>query len=104
MGRKSPYLEEFWKVAVAVYRAAGGERMFAVVAGDLGVTAELLGTWVCKGESLAVPGDCDVGGGAAEELVRLRAGNVRLLKVEREWQLECGLLRGAAVCFAREVK
>ncbi len=48
MGRKSPYLEEFRKDAVAFYRAAGGKRTYAAVAVDLGITAESLRTWVRK--------------------------------------------------------
>ncbi|MDQ1005622.1 hypothetical protein QFZ82_000127 [Streptomyces sp. V4I23] len=41
---------------------------------------------------------------AAEELARLRAENVRLLKAEQEWRLEREILRRAAAYFAQEVK
>jgi transposase len=40
----------------------------------------------------------------AEELARLRAENTRLLKTEKEWQLERRILRRAAAYFAREVR
>lgn len=39
-----------------------------------------------------------------EELTRLRAENARLLRAEKEWQLEREILRRAAAYFAREVK
>ncbi|MEU5306974.1 hypothetical protein ACH4YO_41275 [Streptomyces noursei] len=41
---------------------------------------------------------------ATAELARLRAENARLLKAEKEWQLEREILRRAAAYFAREVK
>lgn len=104
MGRKSPYPEEFRKDAVALYRAAAGTRTYAAVAADLGVTAESLRTWVRKDESQAVPARRDAGVGEAEELARLRVENARLLKAEKEWQLEREILRRAAAHFAREVK
>ncbi|POG44891.1 transposase [Streptomyces sp. ZL-24] len=102
VGRRSPYPEEFRKDAVALYRAAG-KRTYAVVAADLGITAESLRTWVRKDEAQAVPGRSDTGG-EAEELARLRAENARLLKAEKEWHLEREILRRAAAYFAREVK
>jgi transposase len=37
-------------------------------------------------------------------LARLRAGNARLLKAEKEWQLEREILRRAAQYFAKEMK
>lgn len=104
MGRKSPYPEEFRKDAVALYRAAGGKRTYAAVAADLGITAESLRTWVRKEESQAAREHRDGGASAAEELARLRAENARLLKAEKEWQLEREMLRRAAAYFAREVK
>jgi transposase len=104
VGRKSPYPEEFRKDAVALYRAAAGRRTYAAVAADLGVTAESLRTWVRKDEAQAAPEHSGAGGGAVEELVRLRAENARLLKAERKWQLEREILRRAAAYFAREVK
>ncbi|ARZ72566.1 transposase [Streptomyces albireticuli] len=104
MGRKSPYPEEFRKDAVALYRAAAGKRTYAAVAADLGITAESLRTWVRKDEARAEPEGRDVGVSAVEELARLRAENARLLKAEKEWQLEREILRRAAAYFAREVK
>jgi transposase len=104
VGRKSPYPEEFRKDAVALYRAAAGKRTYAAVAADLGITAESLRTWVRKDDSQAVPGRRDADGSEAEELARLRAENPRLLKAEKEWQLEREILRRAAAYFAREVK
>lgn len=101
MGRKSPYPEEFRKDAVALYRAADGKRTYAAVAADLGITAESLRTWVRKDETQAAP---EGRVSAAEELARLRAENARLLKAEKEWQLEREILRRAAAYFAREVK
>jgi transposase len=59
---------------------------------------------VRKDESQAVPEHRDAGMGEAEELARLRAQNARLLKAEKEWQLEREILRRAAASFAREVK
>ncbi|OIK07789.1 transposase [Streptomyces monashensis] len=104
MGRKSPCPEEFRKDAVALYRAADGKRTYAAVATDLGITAASLRTWVRKDDSQAVPGGPDEGGSEAEEPARLRAENARLLKAEKEWQLEREILRRAAACFTREVK
>ncbi|MFF3343157.1 hypothetical protein [Streptomyces flavidovirens] len=42
--------------------------------------------------------------GAESELARLRAENARLLKNEKDWQLEREILRRAAAYFAREMK
>ncbi len=42
----SLYPEEFRKDAVALYRGAAGNRTYAAVAADLGITAESLRTWV----------------------------------------------------------
>lgn len=102
MGRKSPYPEEVRKDAVALYRVAAGQRTYAAVAADLGITAESLRTWVRKDE--VVPEGRDGSVSAAEELARLRAENARLLKAEQEWRLEREILRRAAAYFAREVK
>lgn len=103
---KSPYPEEFRKDAVALYRAAGGKRTYAALAAELGITGETLRTWVRK--DTAQHTSEHHGGGAgqspAEELARLRAENARLLKAEKEWQLEREILRRAAAYFAREVK
>jgi transposase len=97
VGRQSRYPEEFRRDAVALYCAA--------VAAELGITGETLRTWVRKDTGRSAP---EPGGGSsqspAEELARLRAENKRLLKAEREWQLERQILRRAAACFAREVK
>ncbi|MFD3782175.1 hypothetical protein [Streptomyces sp. NPDC058612] len=43
-------------------------------------------------------------GDAEAELARLRADNARLLKAEKEWQLEREILRRAAAYFAKEMK
>lgn len=104
MGRKSPYPEQFRKDAVALYRAAAGKRTYAVVAADLGITAESLRTWVRKDEAQAAPVGRDGSVSAVEELPRLRAENARLLKAEKDWHLEREILRRAAAYFAREVK
>lgn len=101
MGRKSPYPEEFRRDAVALYRASGGKRTYAAVAADLGITGETLRTWVRK--DTGRPSPEPPGGSAsspAEEPARLRAENQRLLKAEREWQLERELLRRSAAYFA----
>ncbi|MEU1056961.1 transposase [Streptomyces sp. NPDC005876] len=103
VGRRSPYPEEFRKDAVGLCRAAAGKRTYAAVTAGLGITAESLRTWVREDEIQAVPG-CRDTGGEAEEPARLRAENVRLLKAEKEWRLERGILRRAATCFAREVR
>jgi hypothetical protein len=42
--------------------------------------------------------------GVEAELVRLRAETARLLKAEKEWQLEREILRRAAQYFAKEMK
>ncbi|MDH6289741.1 transposase [Rhodococcus opacus] len=48
MGRQSLYTEEFRKDAIALYRAADGQRTYAAVAADLGISGETLRTWVRK--------------------------------------------------------
>lgn len=97
--------QAFRKDAIALYRAAGGERTYAAVAANLGITAESLRTWVRKeNESQALPERREAGGSPAEELARLRVENARLLKAEKERQLEREILRRAAASFAREVK
>ncbi|MCF3134188.1 transposase [Streptomyces olivochromogenes] len=101
MGRQSPYPEEFRKDAAALYRASGGKRTHVAVAADLGITGETLRTWVRKDtvRSAPEPPDSTVQS-PAEELARLRAENQRLLKTEKEWQLERAILRRAAAYFA----
>ncbi|MEJ8670477.1 MULTISPECIES: hypothetical protein [unclassified Streptomyces] len=42
--------------------------------------------------------------GVQSEVARLRAENARLVKAEKEWQLEREILRRAAQCFAYEMK
>ncbi|MFD3842773.1 hypothetical protein ACFWWC_42100, partial [Streptomyces sp. NPDC058642] len=61
-------------------------------------------TWLRKDQAQAAPEDRDGSVSAAEELARLRAENVRLLKVQQRWQLEREIQRRAAGSFAREVK
>ncbi|MEK2478657.1 transposase [Streptomyces noursei] len=104
MGRKSPYPEEFRKDAGALYRAAAGRRTYAAVAADLGITAESLRTWGRKEEDPATPKGRDVGASAVEELARLRVENSRLLKAEKEGQLEREILRQSAAYGGREMK
>ncbi|WP_406728651.1 transposase [Streptomyces sp. GD-15H] len=106
MGHQSPYPEEFRKDAVALYRASDGKRTYAAVAADLGITGETLWTWVRKDTVQHAPEPRTAVGGQdpAAELARLRAENARLLKAEKEWQLEREILRRAAAYFAREVK
>jgi transposase len=89
-----------------LYRASDGKRTYAAVAADLGITGETLRTWVRKDTAQPAPERRDDGGGVspAEEVARLRAENARLLKAEKEWQLEREILRRAAAYFAREVK
>ncbi|GGI97989.1 transposase [Streptomyces brasiliensis] len=106
MGRQSAYPEEFRKDAVALYRATGGKRTYAAVAAELGITGETLRTRVRKDtdQHTSERPVAGAGQGPAEELARLRAENARLLKAEKEWQLERAILRRAAAYVAREVK
>ncbi|MFI6124565.1 IS3 family transposase [Streptomyces sp. NPDC051064] len=84
MGRKSPYPAEFRNDAVALYRAAGGKRAYAVAA-DVGVTGETLRSWVPQADEQVGRGNCDepVAEGRDEELARLRAENGRLRRAEK---------------------
>ena len=107
MGRQSLYTEEFRKDAVALYRAADGQRTYAAVAADLGISGETLRTWVRKDTAReGHPEARRTAGGETEsdELARLRAENARLRGTEKEWQLEREILRRAAAYFAKEVK
>lgn len=98
------YTPEFRADAVALWRASVGQRTMKDVAADLGITRETLRLWVRAAEG----GQAAAGGlgqpGSQEELARLRAENARLLKAEKECQLEREILRRAAQCFAREMK
>lgn len=75
-----------------------------MVAADLGITAELLWRWVRKDEDQTAHQGRDGGVSAARELARLRAEKTRLLKAEKEWQLEREILRRPPPNFAREMK
>ncbi|KJK58549.1 transposase [Saccharothrix sp. ST-888] len=102
-GRK--YTSEFRADAVALWRASVGRRTMKDVAVDLGITRETLRLWVRAADG---GGQAPAGGSGAEEhqeeLARLRAENARLLKAEKEWQLEREILRRAAQYFAKEMK
>lgn len=102
-GRK--YTPEFRADAVALWRASAGQRTMKDVAADLGITRETLRLWVRAADG---GGQAPAGGsgpeGHQEELARLRAENARLLKAEKEWQLEREILRRAAQYFAKEMK
>lgn len=102
MARPSKYSAEFRSDAIALWRASAGRRTFKDVAADLNVNPETLRTWVRDMDApSAAAGASD---GAEGELARLRAENARLLKNEKEWQLEREILRRAAAYFAREMK
>ncbi|MFF1343712.1 transposase [Streptomyces sp. NPDC058290] len=106
VGRRSPYPAEFRNDAVALYRAAGGRRTYAVAA-DVGVTGETLRSWVRQADEHAgrdhSPPKQSVES-RDEELARLRAENGRLRKAEKEWEVEREILRRAAAYFAKEMK
>jgi transposase len=76
------------------------------VAADLGITRETLRLWVraAEGGGQAAAGGSGQGGSQEAEVARLRAENARLLKAEKEWQLEREILRRAAQYFAKEMK
>ncbi len=99
VARPSKYNPEFRADAVALWRASAGRRTFKSVADDLNINHETLRTWVREAE-----GTLPSGGGGEDELARLRAENARLVKAEKEWQLEREILRRAAAYFAREMK
>lgn len=102
MARPSKYSAEFRSDAIALWRTSAGRRTFKDVAADLNVNPETLRTWVRDADApSAAAGASD---GAEGELARLRAENARLLKNEKEWQLEREILRRAAAYFAREMK
>lgn len=101
------YTPEFRADAVALWRASAGQRTMKDVAADLGITRETLRLWVraaeCGGSQAAAGGSGQAGSQEAE-VARLRAENARLLKAEKEWQLEREILRRAAQYFAKEMK
>ncbi|MFC9431023.1 transposase, partial [Streptomyces sp. NPDC056987] len=86
MARPSKYSPEFRSDAIALWRASAGRRTFKDVAVDLNVNPETLRTWVrdADGSPAVNSASQDMEG----ELARLRAENARLLKNEKEWQLE----------------
>lgn len=102
MARPSKYSAEFRADAIALWRASAGRRTYRDVAADLNVNPEMLRTWVRDADGRPA------GEGAPQdpegELARLRAENARLVKAEKEWQLEREILRRAAAYFAREMK
>ncbi|MBY6306555.1 transposase [Streptomyces clavuligerus] len=106
MGRRSPCPEEFRRDAVALYRAGGGRRTYAVAATELGITGETLRMWVRKdtGVNVSATGGGSGPGSQAGEPVGLRVENARLVKARKKKQLEHEILRRAAIYFAREVK
>ncbi|MFF1343327.1 transposase [Streptomyces sp. NPDC058290] len=102
MARPSKYSAEFRSDAIALWRASAGRRTFKDVAADLNVNPETLRTWVRDADGA-------LAGGPAprethSEVAWLRAENARLLKAEKEWQLEREILRRAAQYFAKEMK
>ncbi|MGH7732984.1 MAG: transposase [Gemmatimonadales bacterium] len=104
MARPSKYSLEFRSDAVALWRASDGRRTFRDVAADLNVNPETLRTWVRDAQAGTAPGCGLEAEGVQAELARLRAETARLLKAEKEWQLEREILRRAAAYFASEMK
>jgi transposase len=104
VARPSKYSPEFKADAVALWQASAGRRTFKSVADDLNINHETLRTWVREAETAAAPGGGPQAEGAEAELARLRVENARLLKAEKEWQLEREILRRAAAYFAKEMK
>lgn len=101
------YTPEFRADAVALWRASAGHRTMKDVAADLGITRETLRLWVRAAEgggSRAAAGGLGQADSQEAEVARLRAENARLLKAEKEWQLEREILRRAAQYFAKEMK
>lgn len=100
------YTPEFRADAVALWRASAGQRTMKAVAADLGITRETLRLWVraAEGGGQAAAGGSGQAGSHEAEVARLRAENARLLKAEKEWQLEREILRRAAQYFAKEMK
>ncbi|MEV5161966.1 transposase [Streptomyces sp. NPDC053728] len=102
MARPSKYSAEFRSDAIALWRASAGRRTFKDVATDLNVNPETLRTWVRDADGRPVAGGAQQDTEA--EVARLRSENARLVKAEKEWQLEREILRRAAAYFAREMK
>ncbi|MDQ1005519.1 transposase [Streptomyces sp. V4I23] len=101
MARPSKYSAEFRSDAIALWRASAGRRTFKDVAADLDVNPETLRSWVRNADA---PPAAAASQETEAERARLRADNARLLKNEKEWQLEREILRRAAAYFAREMK
>ncbi|MDH6128523.1 transposase [Kitasatospora sp. GP82] len=80
MARPSKYSPEFRADAVALWQASVGRRTFKSVASDLNINHETLRTWVREAEGTASSGGGLQGGGAEDELARLRAENARLVR------------------------
>ena len=103
VARPSKYSPGFRADAVALWQASAGRRTFKSVADALNINHEALRTWVREAEGTAAPGKPQAEG-AEVEPARLRAENARLLRAEKEWQLEREILRRAAAYFAKEMK
>jgi len=103
--RPSKYSPEFKADAVALWRASGGKRSVKDVAADLNVNTETLRSWIHAAErsGVSIAAGSELASPDAE-LARLRAENARLVKAEKEWQLEREILRRAAAYFAKEMK
>jgi len=104
VARLSKYSPEFRSDAIALWRASEGKQTFKDVAADLNVNPETLRSWVRSADDGPTAGSGPAPQGGAAELDRLRADNARLLKAEKEWQLEREILRRAAAYFAKEMK
>lgn len=91
---------------MALYRVAGGKRTYAVVAADVGATGETLRSRVRQADEVAgrgqVRGD-ETAEDRGEELARLRPSSAGCAR-QKEWELECEILRRAAQYFAKEMR
>lgn len=104
MARPSKYNAEFRSDAIALWRASAGRRRYRDVAADLNVNPETPRVWVRDPDGSPTEGGRLTPGEPEAELARLRADNARLLKADKEWQLEREILRRAAAYFAEEMK
>lgn len=108
MGRQSLYPEEFRKDAIALYRAADGQRTYAAVAADLGISGETLRTWVRKDTARnARPEARSTSGGEtqADELARRTRGcAVRRRNGSSNARFCAGQLRISRQCHAEQVR